>query len=105
MHVPAEFERGVQGDDDQQAGVDIDMGRGPALKAAGTGAVAALAYAEQHQPEDQDGADGAEGISEPGAAVGLEVDCGGSCQTLSADCQHAQADRQFQITTVAALGQ
>jgi hypothetical protein len=38
------------------------MGRGPALKAAGTGAVAALAYAEQHQPVDQDGADGAERV-------------------------------------------
>jgi hypothetical protein len=50
MHVPAEFERGVQGDDDQQAGADIDMGRGPALKATGTGAVAALANAEQNQP-------------------------------------------------------
>ena len=102
MHVPAEFERGVQGDDDQQAGADIDMGRGPALKAAGSESVAALANTKQHHPEDQDGA---EGVTEPGTAVWLEVDCGGSCQTLSADCQHAQADRQFQITTVPALGQ
>jgi hypothetical protein len=53
VDVPADLEGGVQRGDQRERQAEVDVRGEPALEAEGARAVAALAQAEQHQPDDQ----------------------------------------------------
>ena len=103
VYVPAELEAAMQRGDDNQAGAQIDVGRGPALQAAHTGAVAALTDTQQHEPHDQHRADGSQRIAEPGTSVRFQIDRGRLMPAIHADCRGTQQQRDLEIASVPEL--
>ena len=69
VQVPAELESCVQQDNQDQGCAEIDVRRQPAAQGADVVDVATLADAEQHQPNDQQRADRAQRVAEPGPTV------------------------------------